>query len=128
MFGKEYVYLGKALPDSYSADYSNLGNVFLGHIVEDGVVKKSYVCGIEKGEVFCLDGDGQKDLYDKNKKIAMSILNKDKCVIMDEYNSSDCYGDDITVTISNMGALISDNQYYCSISYSYYDSFSYCKE
>ena len=74
VFGKSDTHIGKEIPDDYSSDYSKLGNYFLGHIVENGIVKKSYVCGIEQGKKFCLQGvsnstSESKTVYDSNKKI-----------------------------------------------------------
>ena len=58
--------IGQALPSDYgySNDYKSLGTVFLGQIVEDNVIKRSFVCGNQNNKYFCLEvADASKRDY-----------------------------------------------------------------
>lgn len=65
--------IGSALPSGYSENYNSLGNTFLGQIVNNGVITRSFVCGKQDSNVFCLEG-GQTSKNNYNINIVSQIL------------------------------------------------------
>ena len=128
VFGNSSTSFNKKLPEDYSKDYSELGNVFLGQIVKDGVVKRSFACGIEQGKPFCLealdymDYSSDKDAVIKaNKKVLDDVFQN--CGMDSAGEDFYCYGTDVYVYFSNNFANVVDNstEKSCSI-----NSTSFC--
>ena len=77
----ENVYL-----NDYTYDYNELQNkngenrkIFLGHILENGKIKRGFSCGFINNEVFCIEGtlDGSK--YEENVQILRSVFGDANC-------------------------------------------------
>ena len=58
----------------YTEDYTTLNkNYFLGHILDNNQkIEQAFVCGLNDGKIFCVEGDGAK--YEKNKKIIKEVF------------------------------------------------------
>ena len=113
LFGVESTNIGEALPSGYSSDFTELGNYFLGQIVEDGVVSRSFACGnFEKG-YFCLEG------YDASKYSSnVDILNElfEGCNASSSNNYSLCMGTPITgYSNINGNVNVSTSGFFCSV-------------
>ena len=114
VFGDASTSFGSSIPEEYSKDYSELGNAFLGQVVKDGVVKRSFACGIEQGKPFCLEALNYMD-YSSDKN---AVMNSNKKVLEDVFSNCDsdsdgenyyCYGTDVYAFFSNNFANVVDN-------------------
>ena len=75
--------------EGYVKDYTVLNkNYFLGHILENGIIKKIYTCGIEGDTLFCLKGFDTA-AYKSNQDILKQVYN---CTIDYEEDESSCSG------------------------------------
>lgn len=114
------------LGTDYETSYTNLGNYFLGHVLNsDGLtIKESYVCGINNGDVFCLKGGvnestlDDKPVYVENVNRlnaaftscnATSLTNVASCTIEEEVEL-----EDTEITINASGSVSIGNS--CSVS------------
>ena len=126
-YSKEPKKVGDEIVD-YTKDYSSLNsNFFLGYKIDsNSKIKNTYICGIEKGKLFCIEGNIDDSKYEDNKKTLSKIYDKDSCkeTILDGGKSYQCSGDIyivLTDGASNyIGASKSDQ---CYVNY---DSYSYC--
>ena len=70
----------------YTYDYKELQNksgegrkMFLGHMLENGKIKRGFACGINNGKVFCIEGTRDGSKYEDNVLILRSIFGDDNC-------------------------------------------------
>lgn len=77
--------VNKTLKD-YTYDYKKLKNkngesrkIFLGHILENGEIKRGFACGINNENVFCIEGTRDGSKYEDNARILRSIFGDDNC-------------------------------------------------
>ena len=112
----------------YKKDYTSIKNkVFLGHKLDkNNNIIKSYICGIDKNEVFCLEGNNNGSKYKENKRILTKLYGKNKCneVKSNEGKYYTC-SSDIDVAISEKGinyiSVSKSNQCYVES-----NGYSYC--
>ena len=77
----------KTILTDYANDYQNLqdvsGNVrlkFLGHVLDgEGKIEKSFACGVENSQAFCLEGAPDSSKYENNKALLQSIFGEGMC-------------------------------------------------
>lgn len=65
-------YIGDELTITTTSDYNSYGNYFLGYVVENNIVERAFVCGIDGNKEFCLEGTtmaGDTLNYEKNVNI-----------------------------------------------------------
>ena len=77
----ENVYLNDFTYD-YKELYTKNGEnrkMFLGHMLNKGKIDRGFACGINDGNVFCIEGtlDGSK--YEDNVRILRSVFGEDNC-------------------------------------------------
>jgi len=53
--------------------------MFFGHILEDGIIKRGFACGINNGKIFCIEGTRDGSKYEDNAKILKDIFGEDNC-------------------------------------------------
>lgn len=109
---KEYTKDYKTLKD----DDGNQRKVFLGFTLDDeGKINKGYLCGIEKGEIFCISSE-----YNYTKEILKKTFDKDKC---DDSRGYRCE-DDVYASDNDgfgwMGDSEYEPKYHCYMSVSKY--------
>ncbi len=70
----------------YTYDYKELKNnngesrkMFLGHMLENGKIKRGFACGINNGKVFCIEGTHDGSKYEDNSIILRSIFGESNC-------------------------------------------------
>ena len=75
----------KTLKD-YTYDYKELKTttgesrkMFLGHILENGKIKRGFACGINNENVFCIEGTRDGSKYEDNVDILRRIFGDDNC-------------------------------------------------
>ena len=95
---------GKGTPNTLSdvtttTDYTTLNsNYFLGHVLENGYIKRSFACGIENGQAFCLEGyDTSK--YSNNVDILNHFFSGCNASSSGSYGS--CYGSSLYYAYAN---------------------------
>ena len=91
----------------------NPRNRFLGHILDsEGKIERGFVCGIEKGYFFCIEGytDGSK--YETNKELLKNIFTETSCV---EDNGYKCSGDIIAEISLDGNTKVSSENYDCQV-------------
>ena len=99
----------KAIGDKlnkFEKDYNKVNNnIFLGHVLdENNKILKGYVCGINKGKTFCLEGNIDNSKYEANKKILDEVYGSGNC--SESTNEDEKYyfcSGKINVSISNNG-------------------------
>ena len=98
VFGKAYANIGSALPNGYGNDYTSLGDYFLGQIVENNLISRSFACGKEGDEFFCIEGNDTSK-YTKN----VDILNQffPSCGASTSNSRSSCHGSTISADARN---------------------------
>jgi hypothetical protein len=71
---------------NYTYDYKELKNkngenrkMFLGHMLENGKIKRGFACGISNGKVFCIEGTYDGSKYEDNANILRSIFGDSNC-------------------------------------------------
>ena len=71
---------------NYTYDYKELQNknaenrkMFLGHMLENGKIKRGFACGINNGKVFCIEGTHDGSKYEDNVLILRNIFGDDNC-------------------------------------------------
>ncbi|MBR3523175.1 MAG: hypothetical protein IKN87_00610 [Bacilli bacterium] len=79
-FGKN-VYL-----KDFTYDYHELKNqngetrkMFLGHILNNGKIKRGFACGINNGNVFCIEGTYDGSKYEDNVQILKNVFGDINC-------------------------------------------------
>ena len=95
--GKHYGENGSILND-YTNDYKTLNHqIFLGHILDNNKkIIRGFACGIESGQVFCIEGTNDGSKYDDNIKVLKEVYGENKCEQTEE--SFICHGDLISGT------------------------------
>ena len=92
--------------DKFENDYEAVNNkVFLGHVLDNNnKIVKGYVCAIDNGKTFCLEGNVDENKYEANKKILSKVYNKNNCseTEADDEKYYSCTGK-ISVSISEKG-------------------------
>ena len=70
----------------YTYDYKELQSkngesrkMFLGHMLENGKIKRGFACGINNEDVFCIEGTRDGSKYEDNVRILRSIFGDDNC-------------------------------------------------
>ena len=70
----------------YTYDYKKLQSkngesrkMFLGHMLENGKIKRGFACGINNEDVFCIEGTRDGSKYEDNVRILRSIFGDDNC-------------------------------------------------
>ena len=108
-----------------TSDYTTLNsNYFLGHILENGYIKRSFACGIENGEAFCLEG---KDTSKYSNNI--DILNHffPNCNASSSGSYALCYGSSLYSTRANSNGYVNVTAMFGSSFCSFYrDGYSLC--
>lgn len=120
---------GKGSPNTLTdvtttTDYTTLNSdYFLGHILENGVIKRSFVCGIEESGAFCLEGF----LYEEKINSAKYKRNVDilkhfypNCDANYDSSSALCDGKDILHAYSFSEGNVNiykTNSIYCGVGY-----------
>ena len=89
--------------NSYVSDYTDLSrNVFLGFILgSDSSIQKAYVCGIEQGDIFCLQG-GVDESSLQNKEIYSYNLSV--------YPQPNGMGQTIHAVVEDNGTVITEDE------------------
>ncbi len=76
----------------YTYNYKKLKNkngenrkMFLGHMLENGAIKRGFACGINNENVFCIEGTRDGSKYEDNARILRSVFGDDNCKEDDYY-------------------------------------------
>ena len=72
---KDFTYDYKELKDKIGKNRK----MFLGHILDGKKIKRGFACGINNGDVFCIEGtlDGSK--YEDNVKVLKNVFGDNNC-------------------------------------------------
>jgi hypothetical protein len=122
--------LGRVLYD-YTKDYTTLKDDkgkqrrrFMGHILDgNDIIKRVFVCGIEKGKMYCLEGATDSSTSEYNVKVLNIAFALGECSYNDDNTQYTCVGETrsdirkdgyVRVHFDNDCHVSSDNaQFYC---------------
>jgi len=90
--------------NEYTSDYTTLNSsYFLGHILSNGYIQRSFACGIENGEAFCLEGyDASK--YSNNVDILNAFF--PSCNATTSNTSNTCDGSSLYIAYASSNGSV----------------------
>lgn len=53
--------------------------MFLGHILTKGKIRRGFACGINRGNVFCIEGTSDGSKYEDNVQILKNVFGDNNC-------------------------------------------------